>query len=684
MKFSYNWLNDYFSGKLPEAHKLAEKIGLHSFELESIEKLDNNDFLIDWDILPNRSSDCLCYDGMVKEISAILDLPAKDILYKTKNIKFDNNFKTSDFINLDISDANKGGKNKVIRATKRIALDIKVGKSPDWLIEKLEAMGQKSINNVVDITNYVMWMTGQPVHAFDYDKLSGPENKKNIFIKHAQNREKIIDLSKVEHQLDEEILVISDNEKSLDIAGIKGGNISGIDENTTRVLMSAVNFEYENIRNTSKKLKLQTDASKRYENEIPLGKVGLAQKLFGYLLQELAGAKVSEEIIDTKPKISERKKVKLTLQEINSLLGLKLKTKDVEKIFKRLKFKTLTQGEGLLLTKKKSLPQTQNQGYLFQVQPTPERLDINIKEDLIEEIGRIYGYENIPEIFPIENFKIPKQNKIRITKNKIGDILVSLGFFEVYNRTIVKNGIIKLANSLNSNATCLRNNLLENLQDKVKKNFIHTEEPKMFEIGKIFRGIEPEKDTIINEYYSFAGVIGKRKIKEKDKEQIFYKTKGILEKIFETLMVKNIKWENSKDDNFVANLQIKKNNQYLEIGKVGINFWEINLENLVKNIKQKIDYKKPSKYPKIERDISFWVPLNFQVKQGKEIIENILPAEAQDLKLFDIYKDEKKERKSFAFSLFFQSNSQTLSDEFVNKKMDIIYQELKKNNFEIR
>lgn len=676
MKFSYNWLNDYFSGKLPEAHKLAEKIGLHSFELESIEKLDNNDFLIDWDILPNRSSDCLCYDGMVKEISTVLNLPAKDVLYRTENIKFDDSFKTSDFIFLDISDTNKSGKEKVIRVTKRLALNVKVDSSPKWLMERLKSTGQKSINNVVDITNYVMWVTGQPVHVFDYDKLSGPENKKNIFIKHAQNGEKIVDLSSNEHKLNNEILVIADNEKYLDIAGIKGGNISGIDKNTTRVLMSVVNFEYENIRNTSRKLKLQTDASKRYENEVPLHKVDLAQKLFGYLLQQLAGAKISKEIIDTKPKIPERKIIEVTLQEINSLLGLNLEIEKVEKIFERLKFNFKT---------KKQDPEDNNEKIsfrcLFEVTPTSERLDINIKEDLIEEVGRIYGYENITEIFPDEGFKIPEKNNLKNAKNKIGDILVSLGFFEVYNRTIVKNGIIKLANSLNSNATYLRNNLLASLQEKTLKNLIHSNKPQLFEIGKIFTKINNHE---VLEYYSFAGILGKRKIKAKEEEEIFYETKGVLEKIFEILKVKNIKWESSKDENFVADLQIKKNDLVLKIGKVGINFWEINLEKLVENIDEKVNYKKPSKYPKIARDVAFFVPIDFQVAEAKKIIENILPEEAQDLKLFDIYKDEEKERKSFAFSLTFQSTTQTLSDEFVNKKMKAIYQELEKNNFEIR
>lgn len=657
MKFSYNWLNKYFNGKLPAPEKLANKIGLHSFELEGVEEIKNKtgqvDWLIDWDILPNRSSDCLCYDGIVKEISTILNLPALDVLYETQNIQFDKTIKTSDFIKLKIEEPLK-----VLRATKRIAINVKVTSSPYWLVEHLESMGQKSINNVVDITNYVMLVTGQPVHAFDYDKLVG-EEPKNIFIKHAQDNEKIIDLSGEEHTLNSEILIIADDEKSLDIAGIKGGEVSGVDENTTRVLMSAVNFEYENIRNTSKKLKLQTDASKRYENEIPLHKVEIAQKLFGYLLQELAGATISAEIIDSNPNVPARKKIDINLAEINSLLGLKLEAEEVENIFKKLKFKT----------------EIENQN--FTVLPTLERLDLNIKEDLIEEIGRIYGYENIPETFPNEGFAVPQKNKLNILKKKIGETLISLGFFEVYNRTLVKNGIVELANSLNANATCLRNKLLDNLKIKVEKNFKYTDEPKMFEIGKIFTDI---KNGQVLENYSFAGMIGKKKIKLKQKKEFFYETKGVLEKIFEVISVPQIVWKDAVDNYFIADIFIKNE----IIGSVGLTFWEINLEKLANNINTKVNYKKVSKFPKIERDVAFWVPLNFQVLEAEKIIKNNLPIETIELKLFDIYQNKENQKKSFAFRITFQSLEKTLSDEFANEVMEKIYKKLEKNNFEIR
>jgi len=192
--------------------------------------------------------------------------------------------------------------------------------------------------------------------------LAGEENKKNIKIGFAKDGEKIIDLSGTEHELDSSILVISDGEKSLDIAGIKGGNISGVDENTTRLMLSAVNFEYENIRNASKKIKLATDASKRFENEIPLRKVTLAMAQMSYLLKDLAGAEISDDFIDTNSDFNGNKKITCSFSKINSLLGLDISKKEIIEILHRLDLR----GEKDI------------QGDEFEVSVPEDRLDLNI------------------------------------------------------------------------------------------------------------------------------------------------------------------------------------------------------------------------------------------------------------------------------------------------------------------
>jgi phenylalanyl-tRNA synthetase beta chain len=188
---------------------------------------------------------------------------------------------------------------------------------------------------------------------------------------------------------------------------------------------------------------------------------------------------------------------------------------------------------------------------------------------LAEEVGRIYGYENIPDQFLSEGFKLPEINKVKRAIDITSDLMVQFGFFEAYNRTIVKKGVVELANSLNANATALRTNLLDKLKERAEKNLSHSDEPKLFEIGKVFVGSKSEKsDRVVDEYFSFAGIIGRRKIKEKQKEDLFFTTKGYLEKVFETLGIKNTSWKDADNKEFLADIFIDNE----KIGSVGVNF----------------------------------------------------------------------------------------------------------------
>ncbi len=652
MKFSYNWLQSFFDEKLPSPQELVDKLGVHSFELEGVEEVEG-DTLIDLDILPNRSSDSYSYQGIVWEISALFALKPKNLIPEFKG---SDEVKTSDLLTLEVQT------DKVKRATKRIALDVEVKESPEWLKKLLEAIGQKSINNVVDITNYVMWVTGQPVHAFDYDKIVG-ESQKKIFIRQAKNGEKVVDLSGDEHELDETMLVIADEEKALDIAGLKGGEISGIDENTKRVVLSAVNFDYQNIRNTSKKLKLRTDASMRYENEVPLCRLDAAVNLFADLMVKEAGAKVSADLIDTNHfDFSQKKIIELEAQKLNSVLGSEIEPQRAVEILNSLNIKTEFNG-----------------GEFISEIPC-DRLDLNIREDLIEEVGRIIGYNNLEAKMPDEAFNFSEQNIFKKNFYKTLDLLVSLGFYEVQSRALAGKGVVELANPYTSELGFVRDNLLDGLRKKVEKEFVNFAEPKLFEVGKVFTGYETdEKDKVVAEHWCFAGIIGKKKIKEKQKEDFFYKTKGILEKVFEILSIKNIEWREGQGE-ILAELWVGDE----KIGDVGVNFWEINFEKLIQNIDESVHYKKVSKLPKMERDVAFWVPMDEQVKRAEEFILSVLGENLKEVSLFDIYKDVENNRKSFAFKIIFQSDKETLSDEFANGEMEKVYGILKENNFETR
>lgn len=653
MQFSYNWLQDFFDSPLPSAEEVAEQLGLHSFELEGVEQLDNGDVLIDWDVLPNRSSDCLCYAGIAGEISAVFNIPMKQGVI-VNNYPGSGEFpseKKLDFV-LDTK--------LVPRATKRYIDNVTVKESPEWLKTKLESIGQKSINNVVDITNYVMWMTGQPVHAFDYDKLAdGADGRKTMQIRHAREGEQVVDLTGAEHELDESMLVVADSEKALDVAGIKGGDNSGVDENTTRIVISVCVYDYKNIRYTSRALKLQTDASKRYENEVPLHKGDWAQAMTAELLEQECGARAATTVINTPDAQTEPVQLEVPLGQVNSLLGLSLDAVEIEEILQRLGFTVSSKNEVITVT------------------APLDRPDVTIVEDVIEEVGRLYGLYNIPETPIGEGFEMPRKNMIKQSWYRAGDTLVGMGFYEVYNRSLVKDGVVKLANSLNANADTLRLSLLPLLREKTERNLAHTDTPHFFEIGKVFTGIT---DGVVDEHWSFAGVLGRRKIKDKQKRDLFLQTKGVLETVFDTLHVSNVNWSEGSGDT-LAVLDINGD----VLGSVGVNWWEINFEELVAAIDTSVDYVKPSRYPKVDRDVAVWVPSATAVSEVMEIIDDAGAAKCIETQLFDVFEDTENDRKSMAFRMVFQCWDETLTDKYVNDEMEKVYQALGSHtDFDIR
>lgn len=329
MLVSHKWLQEYIEEKLPKAEEVADLYALHAFEVEGIET-KGDDAILDIDVLPNRAHDALSYIGMAREIAVLGDLTfqAPEVKYEV-----DESLSTDDMLEVSVEDGAK-----VPRVMKRIITDIQVGESPDWLKEKLESVGQKSINNVVDITNFVMLETGQPLHAFDYGKISG-DGKKKIFVRGAEKGESVTTLDGDIYELEEGMLVWADETQILDVAGIKGGVVSGVDENTTTIMLSVCNFEPVNIRKTSRRLGLLTDASKRYEQGITPELTAIAVERASQLLSEIADGKVAHDVIDIYPRDLVRTaapyKIGVSLTEINNLLGLQLTDSDVQGVLDR-------------------------------------------------------------------------------------------------------------------------------------------------------------------------------------------------------------------------------------------------------------------------------------------------------------------------------------------------------------
>lgn len=330
MKVSFNWLNDrFFKGNLPSPETVAESLTLGAFEIESVEDNivvgDRTDTVLDAKILPNRSHDCLSHKGIAREIATLL---GEKVSYTPDTPKTSSAIKTADMVSVTIDE-----RDLCARAMKRVVMGVKVGPSPEWLAGYLTAVGVKPINNVVDSANFVMLETGQPVHTFDLDKISG-----NLSIRRAEPHESIVALDGNTYTLDPSTLVIADEKKALDIAGIKGGAESGIDHGTKNVLLSACNFNPVSIRLSSKKLGLRTDASHRFENGITAELIPEAIELLSALVQATAGGDVTEDILDVYPQPEKPYVVGVSPREVEAVLGIALSEKDISNLLDKAGF----------------------------------------------------------------------------------------------------------------------------------------------------------------------------------------------------------------------------------------------------------------------------------------------------------------------------------------------------------
>jgi phenylalanyl-tRNA synthetase beta chain len=663
MKFSYNWLQSFFDKKLPGPEKLAEALTMYSFEVEDVEKF-GNDFVLDIDVLPNRT-DCYSHFGMAREISAILGLKLKEEDWRLEE---DKNLKAENFASIKVVSGCQ-------RYSARVIFDAKVEESPDWIKERLEVCGIKPINNVVDITNYVMLELGQPLHAFDLEKIEG----KKIIVRFAKKGEKILTLDDEEYDLDKNILVIADSKRPIAIAGIKGGKETGISEKTKVILLESANFDPVTIRRGSIKLDLKTDASMRFSHGLDPNLTEIAINRAAYLISKICGGKVAKGILDFYPEKVFPKKIKLEVEKVESLLGIKIPKQKILKILKSLGFKV-------------------NQKLIVEV-PTFRR-DVSIQEDLIEEIGRIYGYEKIENKFPVSALIPPKKNPEIFWENFVKDVLVSLGFTEVYNYSFLskedienfgfEKEAIEIENPASAFYQFLRPSLIPGLIKNVQKNQTEFSEIKIFEIGKIFKNKKEKK--------ALAGVINGEK---------FFEAKGVIDTLLKKMGISNFYFDFYKatpEESKISIWQIKKSAEIKidgeEVGFLGeisrkilekykikdkIVAFDIDFEKLTKLATEEYDYEPFSIYPAIVRDISVLVPKDVLVEDVMNVIEETAGKLIRDIDLFDIYEEFEEDRKSLAFHIIFQLKDRAILPEEVENAIQKIIENLEKNpNWEVR
>ncbi|MCI0542193.1 phenylalanine--tRNA ligase subunit beta, partial [bacterium] len=516
-------------------------------------------------------------------------------------------------------------------------------------------IGQKSINNIVDATNFVMFDMGQPLHAFDAEKLVKSEKGTiEIAVRNAKAGERIATLDGKDIALDESMLVIVDAGNALAIAGVKGGKRAEVDASTTAIILEAANFHPTLIRKTSQKIGVRTDSSKRFENEIHPELAPAAIKEAARLIADMFKGQVKiGGIVDEYPAQDrfEVGKITVSAEEVNEHLGVNISPDGIESIMKKLGWMYKRVGTG---------EETQ-----FHLTPQPERLDIAIKQDVIEEIGRMYGYENISPTLPDVKGFTAKVNKEFYYANKIRDILVGEGFSEIETSSFAPRGEIALENPIADGKEFLRESLFDGVARALDSNFknaalLGLDIVKIFEIGTVF-----DKE---DEHMELA--LGVLSLDKKNKEDL----KKEVEKFFKEMGVKG-EYKVSGDA-VIINFTRLLESMPPPLPRGGAR----RAEGSAKQIK----FQKISLYPFIVRDIALFVPENVGTEEISEIlVKNSGELLARAPRLFDTFKPGNG-KISYAFRLVFQSHEKTLTDEEVNAIIQKITAVLQENGWGVR
>lgn len=630
MIISYNLLQTYFSKKLPKPDALAEALTFHAFEIEGIEK-KNNDSAIDVKVLPNRAHDCLSHHGIAREVSAILNIP----LEKLPKAKYPKADKKAKKVSIEVKDP------RAVRYQALVIENVKVGPSPMWLRAHLENLGQRSVSNVVDATNYVMFLLGQPLHAFDYDKLKNAK----IIVRPAKAGEKMTTLDGKDVVLDPDVMVIADASGVLGIAGVKGGTSAEIDEKTTSIVLEAANFEAESIRRTSQRLGIKTDASKRFESGITPSLTEDALIMVSHLILDVA--KTEESCVGTPldkyPKKQKKVNVSVTLHDICHILGAEFSEREIEGVWKRLSLPFAKKGKGKEAAYSVTIPDA--------------RLDLRLREDLVEEVGRLAGYHKLVPKMPIETITLPSLNKEWYARDVVREVMLSAGFSDVYTYGFNNIGEIEVANPIAADKKFLRNNLMGGLKVAALENLKYENEVRIFEFGHVFG----KTDGKIREESSFAAIVGFQKRKEVQMKGDFYALKGVLETVFTTLGIKGTRYEEAGGELIAS---VYAGNDLL--GTMSLNGFELDFTKMVTLSDAEVAYAVPSRFPSIIRDVSLFVPMSTKAGDVQAIIEGAMGELVRSLSLIDVFEKPEEQKKSLAFRMVLQSFEKTLSDDEAN------------------
>ncbi|HHY42910.1 MAG TPA: phenylalanine--tRNA ligase subunit beta [Thermoanaerobacterales bacterium] len=625
------------------------------------EYLNLEDTVIDFEITPNRS-DCLSITGMAREVAATfkLDFNVPAICLKEESEKAAQ----------DVAKIYIEAEDLCHRYVARIVEDVVIKPSPLWMQRRLQTCGVRPINNIVDITNYVMLELGQPLHAFDFDKVEGG----TIIVRRGKPLEKLDTLDGVTRDLNENMLVIADINKPLAVAGVMGGANSEITPTTTRILLESANFLGSSIRQTSRQLGLRSESSMRFEKGIDPNLCLKAANRACELIEQLGAGKVLKGYVDVFPRKTCSKVVPFNPERINKVLGTNISADEMVDILNRLEIKVNTTSDG------------------FEAIVPSFRMDITQEADIVEEIARIYGYDRLPITLPEGNVTHGRLNSQQKYLNDIKDLLVHNGYSEIYTYSFVSpkvfdninapkesdlRQVITLLNPLGEDHSIMRTTLIPNMLDVVSFNLSHkAHDLKLFEVGAVYL---PKKLPLSELPYEnkriSIGLCG---------DTIdFYDLKQIIETIFNKLQIRDYKFIQSRHFAFHTGRCACIEIDGQEIGYAGevhpdvlenyeiskkTYLAELNLDTILSKASRKIVFKPLPKFPASDRDLAIVVKERILADDIISTIKEIGGELLEKVELFDVYQGSQiaKGYKSMAFSLIFRAEDRTLTDKEVN------------------
>jgi phenylalanyl-tRNA synthetase beta chain len=667
MKLPISWLKDYVDFDTSPA-ELADRLTFSGLEVEAIDESDG-DVVLTLEVTPNRP-DCLSIIGIAREVSALVRQPMRipDVTLSETGPAVDT------LTSVEIEDPER-----CPRYVARVLQNATVGPAPEWMQRRLELCGIRSINNLVDITNYVLLECGQPLHAFDQSLLS----EGRVVVRRASSGESIRTLDDMERKLSDDMLVIADAAKAVALAGVMGGATSEIQDDTTGLLLESAYFDPAGVRRTARALGVSTESSYRFERGVDIGRVDWASRRAAALMVEHAGADLATGAIDAWPRKPESRQIPCRPGRVRDLMGVEIDDAEILEILKWLELPASAGGNGTCV-----------------VEVPTFRVDLEIEADVIEEVARIYGFDRIPAPTPRATLIEAADDEGTRARAELRTQLVGLGLTEIMNYSFLseaaldrfgsadRDARVVLPNPISQDHAVMRNRLTPQMVETLGRNRARqAEAAALFECGRVFYkgagGSTEEQDRVA---IGMMGRIGRGSLDTAhpvESDEMFLWIKGLAEGLCRAMRVRDVQYPDAAHPGFEQGFAADVSIDGACCGEFGIvardvrEEWrmtdpvavlEIAVEPLLTHIFALPDLDPVPVYPSVMRDMALIVEQSVRHEDVLRVIRDAAPSELTDVTLFDIYtgKGIEERKKSLAYSLAYQSLETTLTDEAVN------------------